>query len=240
MALRVVCGVQIPRLSSTILVLARAPASAFSVAGNLYKLLFIQRARSSGFMANAHVFPGGVLDPADEAAVWADASAGVSTPVAAKPAPGCFPVRSDKHDSLALRIGALRELFEETGLLLARPASAAAAAAADAPMPAAAAAAAAAAPYFSHAHTFPSADAQRAAQHASSAQASSLQQLLHQERLQLEAQKLAPWSRWITPVFEKRRYDTLFYLAAVRSYAHPAANTWQSSRGCIRSMPFVR
>ena len=189
--------------------LARAPASAFSVAGNLYKVLFIQRARSSGFMANAHVFPGGLLDPADEAAVWSDASAGISAPVAAAPAPGSFPIRSDKRDSLALRVGALRELFEETGLLLARPASAAAGAPAAAATPAS--------PYFSHAHSFPSPESQRAAQQASSANASSLQQLLQQQRLRLDAQKLAPWSRWITPVFEKRRYDTLFYLAAVRA-----------------------
>ena len=194
--------------------LARAPASAFSVAGNLYKVLFIQRARSSGFMANAHVFPGGLLDPADEAPVWSDASAGISAPVAAAPAPGSFPIRSDKRDSIALRVGALRELFEETGLLLARPASAAAGAP-TATTPGS--------PYFSHAHSFPSPESQRAAQQASSANASSLAQLLEQQRLRLEAQKLAPWSRWITPVFEKRRYDTLFYLAAVRTLAQSFA-----------------
>lgn len=161
-------AMQVPRLSSTVLVLALAPASDFApaLASNLYKVLFIQRSRSSGFMAGAHVFPGGLLDSADAATSWqrqCKADGGVA-------------VRVDKGDSLPLRVCALRELFEETGLLLARPA-----------------AAASTPDICSHPHTFASVDAQRAGQKACSEAASTFLQLLTGEQLQLEPEKLAPW-----------------------------------------------
>jgi 8-oxo-dGTP pyrophosphatase MutT (NUDIX family) len=218
----------VPRLSSTILVLARAPAAAAaaspSTSQNLFKILFVQRSRSSGFMASAHVFPGGVLDKADEntdawttgvprAAAAAALSSSPSYP-SLNPA-GRFPLRQDKGDLMALRICAVRVLFEETGLLLARPASTAASASP----------AVAEDVLLSSAHSFPSLEAQQASQKASSSNAGSLASMLARERLQLEPLKLVPWSRWITPVFEKRRYDTMFYLAALSApYASLSAD----------------
>jgi len=221
----------VPRLSSTILVLARAPAAAAaapSTSQNLFKILFVQRSRSSGFMASAHVFPGGVLDKADEdtdawtmgaprAAAAAAAAAALSSPSSypsLNPA-GRFPLRQDKGDSMALRICAVRELFEETGLLLARPASTAANASP----------AVVDDVLLSSAHSFPSLEAQQSSQKASSSNAGSLASMLTREHLQLEPFKLVPWSRWITPVFEKRRYDTMFYLAALSApYASLSAD----------------
>ncbi len=38
-------------------------------------------------------------------------------------------------------------------------------------------------------------------------------EFLNDRRLVLRADLLAPWSRWITPDFEPRRYDTYFFLA---------------------------
>ena len=191
------------------LVLARAPASAFAVRGNLYKLLFIQRAASSGFMANAHVFPGGVIDKHDEDEGWKQSNTIAAARGGASVKPGSYPFRSDKRDSLAMRICALRELFEETGVLMARPNAAPAASSSPSPV--------ASSPLTSSVHSFPSLAAQRAAQKASSASAASLRPLLSSLGLAFEPHKLAPWSRWITPVFERRRYDTLFYLAALEA-----------------------
>lgn len=232
----------VPRFSSTVLVLARTPASAFapSLSSNLFRILFIQRARSSGFMAGAHVFPGGVLDAEDGSTEWKPP---IVAPITdATP----FPLRTDKADSLALRICALRELFEETGLMLARPAATAeSAVAAQSASAASAPTAAATAAYFTP-HSFSSPEAQRAAQqrssgkHAapssspssanngssSSSNSSSgdpgpggFHAVLRSAALQLDVGNLVPWSRWITPTFEKRRYDTLFYLAALPSAA---------------------
>lgn len=199
----------VPKLASTVLVMARAPASAFAVRGNLYKLLFIQRASSSGFMANAHVFPGGVLDKDDEADGWKASSTIAPAADGTSGKPGSYPIRSDKRDSLAMRICALRELFEETGLLLARSNSATTAASSSS------SASASPSPFTSSVHSFLSPSDQRDAQKTSSASAASLRPLLTSLGLAFEPHKLAPWSRWITPVFEKRRYDTLFYLAAL-------------------------
>jgi len=176
---------------------ASTHASPAATGHNLFKILFVQRARSSGFMASAHVFPGGVLDKADE------------EPLRLTSPAGRFPLRPDKGDTMAMRICALRELFEETGLLLARPSSSGAAA------DASGAAAPTANDLYSSAHSFSSLSVQQEAQKACSSSATSLSALLQREGLQLEPAKLAPWSRWITPVFEKRRYDTMFYLAAL-------------------------
>jgi nucleoside diphosphate-linked moiety X motif protein 19 len=65
-----------------------------------YKLLFVKRSSKSSFMPNAFVWPGGVCDKSDEQRRWPSLSRSRVTRF------------SDK-------ICALRELFEETGLLLA-------------------------------------------------------------------------------------------------------------------------
>ena len=43
----------------------------------------------------------------------------------------------------------------------------------------------------------------------------SLAELLSQRGLVLRADLLRPWSRWITPVIEPRRFDTRFFAAAL-------------------------
>jgi hypothetical protein len=45
----------------------------------------------------------------------------------------------------------------------------------------------------------------------------SLAELLHRRQLVLRSDLLSPWSRWITPVTEQRRYDTRFFAAALPS-----------------------
>ncbi len=40
-------------------------------------------------------------------------------------------------------------------------------------------------------------------------------ELLLREGLELRTDLLRPWSRWITPEFERRRYDTWFFVAAL-------------------------
>jgi len=43
----------------------------------------------------------------------------------------------------------------------------------------------------------------------------SLAELLHRRGLVLRSDLLRPWARWITPVTEARRYDTRFFAAAL-------------------------
>jgi 8-oxo-dGTP pyrophosphatase MutT (NUDIX family) len=56
----------------------------------------------------------------------------------------------------------------------------------------------------------------------------------------LQAESMRPWSRWITPTFEPRRYDTIFYvaLAPTDQVAHHVedeadAGQWVSPRNAL-------
>jgi 8-oxo-dGTP pyrophosphatase MutT (NUDIX family) len=77
------------------------------------QVLLVRRRADVGFAAGAYVFPGGTLDAADADAAWED--------WLAEPASGAV-VGAGDPDGPSPRvfvIAALRELFEETGVLLA-------------------------------------------------------------------------------------------------------------------------
>jgi len=85
-----------PRPAATIVVACRQPD------GRDYRVLLLRRPESARFAAGAYVFPGGVIDEADGEAA----------------ALSLLPERLRAPEGPAL-VAALRELFEETGLLLA-------------------------------------------------------------------------------------------------------------------------
>jgi len=87
------------RPASTVLVLRDEPT---------LQVLMVHRHASSPTLPGAMVFPGGKVDAADHADAWAEVATGWD---AVSPAERPF------------RVAAIRELFEETGILLARPAS---------------------------------------------------------------------------------------------------------------------
>ncbi|XP_055093089.1 acyl-coenzyme A diphosphatase NUDT19 isoform X3 [Symphalangus syndactylus] len=102
-----------------------------------FRLLLLQRSPHQGFMPGAHVFPGGVLDAADRSADWLGLFAPYHRPprFGLGPAPfsrAAFPSLPDTDDhnadntgtlpeDVAFRICAVREAFEEAGVLLLRP-----------------------------------------------------------------------------------------------------------------------
>jgi len=86
-----------PRLAATVLLCQPTSVGRFS-------LLMIRRAAKSRFMPGAHVFPGGVLEDADKDQAW-------ETLVG----------QNLSQDARAIRITCIRELFEETNVLLTRP-----------------------------------------------------------------------------------------------------------------------
>jgi 8-oxo-dGTP pyrophosphatase MutT (NUDIX family) len=176
----------IPRPAATVMVVRPA--------GDEYELFMVRRHHASRFAAGAYVFPGGTeraddrLDPADAATLGLDAAA-LHQILAARD----DPFAGHPDGGLSLWLAALRELFEEAGVLLAetvdgRPL--------DLEEPATSA---------------------RFAELRNLLQGGSLSlpTMTRSEGLRLSADRLTYFSRWITPISSPRRFDTRFFLAAV-------------------------
>ncbi|XP_017015818.2 acyl-coenzyme A diphosphatase NUDT19 [Drosophila takahashii] len=117
------------RSSSSLILLAKdqaAKAKSFD-----YNALLLTRTQKSSFMPESSVFPGGVCDATDSSPAWLDhfrrneiSAAKLQTVGHVKgPRPEIFQAKGDKKTidpSLALRLTALRETFEELGILLCR------------------------------------------------------------------------------------------------------------------------
>lgn len=147
--------------------------------------LLLRRHGRSGFAADAWVFPGGVLDAADSALPPAQWR-GIDT---AELAPR---FHADPARTLGLHVAAARETFEESGLLLATHAD-------GSPLDA----------------ESPEVTALRVrlADRDDPCGGEEFNAWLRERGLILELGRLAYWARWITPTWERRRYDTRFFLA---------------------------
>jgi 8-oxo-dGTP pyrophosphatase MutT (NUDIX family) len=151
-------------------------------AGGGLEVYLLRRRSSMAFAPGAFVFPGGSADARD-----ADTEVGWAGPDAAE-----WGRLLDAPAGLArvLVCAAVRETFEESGVLLAGPTAG------------------------TVVHSTASAgwEADRAALLAGSV---SLAGLLAGRGLVLRSDLLRPWARWVTPVTEERRYDTRFFAAAL-------------------------
>ncbi len=163
-----------PRDASTV-VLLRPGASGFEV-------YLLRRRRSMAFAPGAHVFPGGSVDPRD-----ADADLAWAGPAAAS---WGQVLNGPQEVARALICAAVRETFEESGVLLAGPA-----------------------PDTVVADT--RGDDWEADRLALIDQSLSLAGLLQRRGLVLRSDLLRPWARWITPELEGRRFDTRIFAAAL-------------------------
>ncbi|MBF6163233.1 NUDIX hydrolase [Streptomyces gardneri] len=143
--------------------------------------IFLQRrVGAMAFAAGMTVFPGGGVDPSDATAniAWAG------------PEPAWWAERfaTTEPRAKALVCAAVRETFEECGVLLAGPT-------ADSVVSDTA--------------------GYRDARGRLERRELSLASFLAEERLVLRADLLRPWANWITPVIEPRRYDTRFFVAVL-------------------------
>ncbi|WP_067710980.1 NUDIX hydrolase [Nocardia yamanashiensis] len=143
--------------------------------------VFLQRrVNAMAFAAGMTVFPGGGVDPSDAAATldWAG------------PEPAWWAARfgTDAGRAQALVCAAVRETFEECGVLLAGPT---------------------AETVVSDTSVYAAARGQLERRELSFAD------FLQREHLVLRADLLRPWDHWITPEVEPRRYDTRFFVAVL-------------------------
>ena len=161
-----------PRHASTVVLLRDAEGGP--------EAYLIRRVKGMAFAGGAHVFPGGSVDPADAEASIAWAGPG--------PEMWAEWFRADVPLARALVCAAVRETFEECGVLLAGPSE-------------------------GELLADVSSDEWEAEREALEAREQSLSELLSRRGLVLRADLLRPFAHWITPEIEPKRFDTRFFLA---------------------------
>ena len=146
------------------------------------EVLMMQRSHSLKFMPGAYVFPGGALDPADGAAEMQAMCAGLEDGAASR-------VLGVEGGGLAYWVAAIREAFEEAGILLA----------------------------YDRAGGIVDLDgnAERFGAHRGKLHGrhGDFGAIVRAEGLRLATDRLTYFGHWITPVTVPRRYDTRFFLA---------------------------
>ncbi|MEE1784024.1 NUDIX hydrolase [Streptomyces sp. SP17BM10] len=154
----------------------------------------LRRRTSMAFAAGMYAYPGGGVDPRDGEAELAWAGPG--------PEEWARRLGVDARTAQAVVCAAVRETFEEAGVLLAGPDARSIAEPRDW-------------------------SAERAALEAHEL---SFADFLRAHGLVLRSDLLGGWARWITPEFEERRYDTWFFVAALPSGQRAALEVGEADR----------
>lgn len=151
-------------------------------ASNGIEVCMLQRNLNSDFVGGAYVFPGGGVDPDDSDPRYTELLSG------ALPSEG-----SGDGEGLAFRVAAVRESFEEAGILFARDSSGEMVALSDPEL------------------------TERFRQHRTAVDTGErkLFEICADEGLSLDLARLSYFSRWVTPFGANRRYDTRFFVAEV-------------------------
>jgi 8-oxo-dGTP pyrophosphatase MutT (NUDIX family) len=154
----------VPVDAATVILVRDAPA-----AGRKWELFMVRRHVRSEFAADVYVFPGGKIDAADrDSALEPFLDARLS---------------SDVPDAPAFRVGAIREVFEEAGVLLTTGST---------PL---------------------DGDLIDSFRSSLRRGEIGLKEIAPSANLRLAVSRLHPFARWITPVSMPRRFDTWFYVA---------------------------
>lgn len=201
-----------PRRAATVMLLRDEPG------GTGLRVHMLRRRASMAFAGGAYAYPGGGVDPRDEGPVrWAGPSLeSWGERLGVSPA-----------EAQAVVCAAVRETFEEAGVLLAGPG-----------------------PDSVVADT--TGDQWAADRAALEAHELSFADFLDRRGLVLRSDLLGAWARWITPEFEPRRYDTWFFAAVLPAgqvtvetsgeadrteWARPADAAARYDRGELLMMP---
>ncbi|PTR31797.1 hypothetical protein C8K36_101833 [Rhodococcus sp. OK519] len=164
------------------------------------EVFLLRRVAGMAFAGGMTVFPGGGVDPSDGDANirWAG------------PSPAWWAERFgvDESRAKALVCAAVRETFEECGVLLAGPTEASVVA-----------------------DTAGYAESRRQLE----SRELSFADFLARENLVLRTDLLRPWANWITPVQEGRRYDTRFFVAVLPEGQHADGQTSEAAEVAWRT-----
>ncbi|MDP9432882.1 MAG: NUDIX hydrolase [Actinomycetota bacterium] len=201
-----------PRPSATVVLLRDAPGGP--------EAYLLRRVATMAFAAGMYVFPGGSVDPRD---------ADLPPDLWVGPDPDALtgPLSADLGSARALVCAAVRETFEESGVLLAGPSA-------------------------DEVVADTTSDGWEADRLALLSGELSISSLLSARRLVLRADLLRPWAHWITPEISARRFDTRFFVAALPAgqltrdvggeadrvlWATPASALDGKARGEVQMLP---
>lgn len=157
------------------------------------EVFVLQRTQAAAFARGQYVFPGGKVDRADHADELEPVCDGLDDAVASAG-------MGMDHGGLAWLVAAIRECFEEAGVLLARRREQA------------------------DVLRFDSAETEAAfndARHAVHEGSLALPELCAREGLVLLVDRIHLVDHWVTPVGERRRFDTRFFVAAAPAMQEP-------------------
>ena len=182
------------------------------------EVLMLRRSLASVFMAGAYVFPGGALDPADSGPDVAERCEGRTDADASA-------VLGVDGGGLAYWVAAVRECFEEAGLLLAVDQTGELVSMADQ---------ATAARFNEHRHGLMNGER-------------TLPDICRMESLRLATDRMHYCSHWITPAGNPRRFDTRFFVApaptaqvALHDEGEAIANEWIRPVDALARFEFIR
>jgi 8-oxo-dGTP pyrophosphatase MutT (NUDIX family) len=165
------------RPAATVLLLRDSPG---------FEVLMVRRHHQIDFASGALVFPGGKTHAGDHDQAWESRTIGWGqTPAGERP----------------LRIAALREVYEEAGVLLARDRDG---------------------------NPFLGDDRAHEARDAVSRDQRSLMDVLDELGLKLDLAALTLFARWITPPVAPKRFDTWFYAARADSEQLAICDGWET------------
>lgn len=156
------------------------------------EVFLVRRSDSIAFMGGAHVFPGGRVDATDRLDDIEATSDGMTAAVARM---------SDVPADVAVahHVAALRELFEEAGVLLARPLTA-----------------------------ISTIQLERHRRELLAGTVA-FADIIRAERLRLALDELAYFAHWVTPEIETRRFDTRFFIARAPDGQTPVHDEGETS-----------
>ncbi|MDH6579009.1 NUDIX hydrolase [Kitasatospora sp. MAP5-34] len=180
----------VPKPSATV-VLLRDGAPGGAAGPQAYLL---RRRTSMAFAGGMYAYPGGGVDPRD-----AEVELGWAGP---SPAEWAERLGVDARTAQAVVCAAVRETFEEAGVLLAGP----------------------------DATTMAEPRDWTAERAALEAHELSFADFLRSHGLLLRSDLLAGWARWVTPEFEERRYDTWFFVAVLPAGQDAAQQVGEADR----------
>jgi 8-oxo-dGTP pyrophosphatase MutT (NUDIX family) len=151
-----------------------------------FQVLMVKRHHQIDFASGALVFPGGKTHQGDHDPAWSAHATGWEA------AP---------EDQRALRIAAIREVYEEAGVLLARDAAGA---------------------------VFHGDERMGTAREAVARDERAFIDLVAELGVRIDLEALTPFARWITPSMMPKRFDTWFYLALANSEQLAVCDGWET------------